>query len=80
MVKKINQLFYIGIFTLMVLLIQTVGLTVVLTVIPLWWFHRSGLRIHGRNRYLAYFSGLARQRRVYLTCLTWACAPDSEYE
>lgn len=33
-------------------------MTLVLTVIPLWWFRRAGLRIHGRNRYLTYFAGL----------------------
>jgi len=48
----------IGIFTLVVLLIQTVSMTVVLIVIPLWWFHREGLRIPGRNGYLVYFGGL----------------------
>ncbi len=48
----------IGIFTLVVLLIQTVGTSVVLIVIPLWWFHREGLRIPGRNGYLVYFAGL----------------------
>ena len=48
----------VGVLTLVVLFIQTIVMTIVLIVFPLLYFHREGLAVPNRGRYVGYFAAL----------------------